>query len=131
MEFLVSKKKGVNISGNFVIEIISAMAIYSMIIPLFIFSIWTWIYQELYFTLQDIPKVSIKDYVKFDRWDLKKLNHIQKMNCVYCEYANGVVSWGKAVAHQTEIYSCAIKHRHLVRGQLEENEKYFKYSEFE
>ena len=59
-----------------------------------------------------------------ERWDLKKLSFLQKINCVYCEYANGILAFAKAVGNQTEIYSCAIKHRHALKGHEYEKKFY-------
>lgn len=108
---------------------LSALAIYSMIIPVFILDIWTTIYQSIYFSITGIPKINKKDYIIFDRWELHKLNLWQRINCVYCEYVNGLLAWAKGVSNQTEIYSCAIKHSARRKGQ--ENEiNFYKYKEF-
>ncbi len=108
---------------------IEALAIYSMIIPVLLLDIWMSIYQAIYFSILDIPKVHKKDYIIFDRWQLHKLNIWQRINCAYCEYVNGLLAWAKGVSNQTEIYSCAIKHSARRKGQ--ENElKFYKYNEF-
>jgi len=130
MQILVTKKRRLFLhEHNPFAVLLAAITIYAMIIPMMISDVATSIYQAIYFSVFDIPKIDRREYVVMDRWDLKKLNLIQKLNCVYCEYGNGVTAWAKAVASQTEIHSCAIKHRHLVRGQ-QEGEDYYKYSDF-
>lgn len=100
------------------------VAIYSMIIPIVILDLSIWIYQSVYFTAMGIPKIKKNQYVRMERWDLSKLTIWQKINCVYCEYANGILAYAKAVGNQTEIYSCAIKHHHALKGHEHEKEFY-------
>ncbi len=45
-----------------------------------------------------------------DRYRLRYLNSIEKLNCVYCEYANGVISYVQEIAGRTEQNWCPIKH---------------------
>ena len=127
MEALVTKKRTPLVSIP--LGFIAAIAIYSMFIPLFVVDVWVSIYQAVYFRIMDIPRMKRSDYVVMDRWDLSRLSLLQKLNCVYCEYVNGITAYAKAIAGQTEIHSCAIKHRHLVRGQ-QEGDQYYKYSDF-
>ena len=109
---------------------IATLMIYSMIIPVLILDLWTTLYQLVYFSAAGIPKIHKKDYIIFDRWELHKLTLWQKINCVYCEYVNGLIAWAKGVSNQTEIYSCAIKHSARRKGQ--ENEiNFYKYEKFE
>lgn len=115
---------------NPLVRIIGAFSIWSLLIPIIIADIWTTIYQEIYFTIYDIPKISKKDYLNMDRWDLDKLNIWQKLSCVYCEYANGTVAWLKAVANQTEINSCAIKHKKHKLGE-DHHKDFYAYEEFQ
>lgn len=95
---------------GFVAQTISSVAILSMIIPLLMIDVTFSLYQAIYFTICDIPKISKKDYITFDRGRLLKLTLLQRMSCHYCDYANGLMAWAKAVANMTEVYSCAIKH---------------------
>ena len=56
------------------------------------------------------------DYLVFDRGQLAYLNTIEKIGCVYCSYANGLLAWITEVAARTEQGFCPIKHsRALVR----------------
>jgi hypothetical protein len=111
------------------IEVLSALIIYSVFIPVVITDLWVSFYQFAYFGIHQIPKVDKRDYVVFDREHLNKLSWLQKVNCIYCEYVNGTAAWVKAVAAQTEIYSCAIKHWHPAKGQ-DHQENFYSYRSF-
>lgn len=91
---------------------ISFFAINAMLIPIVFLDIACSLYQAIYFSIHKIPKLPRSDYVKVQRHLLPGLTLIQKWSCWYCEYTNGVLSWGLAVANQTEVYSCAIKYSH-------------------
>jgi len=39
------------------------------------------------------------------------LKLFQKLNCVYCGYANGVITYAKSIAGETERYWCPVKHK--------------------
>ena len=45
-----------------------------------------------------------------DRHHLSYLNGIEKMNCVYCGYFNGLGAYVQEVVARTEQYWCPIKH---------------------
>src|SRR3990172_1910072 len=106
---IVQEGKRPDFNNNVLVEAVAALAIYSMIVPLLLTDLSITIYQFIFFGVHRIPKISLGEYMVFDRGHLSKLNLWQKINCVYCEYANGIVNWARAVAAQTEIYSCAIK----------------------
>ena len=95
---------------RFVLFVIASIAIYSMIIPLVMLDLWTQAYQAIYFYTYGLPKVPRESYVILDRGNLQGLTGGQRINCAYCDYANGVLAWVCAVAGITEAYSCAIKH---------------------
>lgn len=96
--------------------IITAPIIYSLIIPLFLLDIFMSIYQAICFPIYKIPKVRRSDYFVFDRLSLDYLNGIQKMNCAYCSYGNGVVAFGREIAARSEQYWCPIKHARKIKG---------------
>ncbi len=115
---------------NLLIKAIAGIVIWSGLIPLGILHLWTWMFQEIYFSLLDIPKVPLRDHLTFDRGSLKKLSLGQKLSCAYCDYANGTISWMKAVINRTEVYSCAIRHRTTILGQ-EHQKDYLPYEQFQ
>ena len=85
--------------------------------------IFLWQFQNIYFRIYDIPILKRSQYIILDRYKLGKLSFWQRLNCLYCEYANGLVAFAKAVVNQMELYSCAIKHTHIPPGQ--EHQKVF------
>jgi len=113
----------------FPLVVLSGIVIWLMIIPLFFLDICTAVYHAVYFTINSMPKVPRADHIVIDRQRLTKLNWGQKLNCMYCDYANGVLSWVKAIANTTEAYSCAIKHARTAKGQ-EHQSGYYPYEKF-
>jgi hypothetical protein len=90
---------------------ISTPIIYSLLIPIVIMDIWCEIYHRTCFPLYGLPYVKRKNYVLIDRHKLKYLSFRQKLGCVYCGYANGVVHYCSEIAAQTEKYWCGIMHQ--------------------
>lgn len=86
--------------------------IYGMIIPTLILDISLLIYQGIAFRLYGIPLVRRADYVVFDRRFLDYLNFVQKVNCLYCSYVNGVFAFAVEVGARTERFWCPIKAAH-------------------
>jgi Na+-translocating ferredoxin:NAD+ oxidoreductase RNF subunit RnfB len=68
------------------------------------------IYHSVTFRLYGIKLVNRKKYIKIDRYKLSKLTLLQKFNCVYCGYANGLLAYATAIGVGTEKYWCGIKH---------------------
>jgi hypothetical protein len=54
--------------------------------------------------------VKLGDYIAFDREKLSYLSIIDKLNCAYCSYVNGIFGYASEIGHRTEYYWCAIKH---------------------
>ena len=77
------------------------------------------------FPAYGIPKVRRADYFAFDRRHLAYLNAIERLNCEYCTYANGLIAYVREVVSRTEQYWCPIKHAMRVMGTHE------RYSGFE
>ena len=96
--------------------IITAPVIYSLIFPLLILDIFVSIYQAICFPIYGIPKVRRSEYLVFDRLMLDYLNGIQKINCAFCSYGNGILAFAHEVAARSEQYWCPIKHAKKVQG---------------
>lgn len=96
--------------------ILTAPVIYSMIVPFVILDLWVSFYQAICFRAYRIPQVRRRRYVVFDRSALAYLNLIEKFNCAYCSYGNGVVAYAREIASRTEQYWCPIKHARRVLG---------------
>ncbi|MBT3464432.1 hypothetical protein HOD20_06790 [archaeon] len=92
-------------------HLISTPFIHMMIIPLIIFDLFLEIYHNVCFRLYQIPLRKRSLYIRIDRQKLKYLNPIEKLNCMYCGYANGFIHYAFEIAGDTEGYWCAIKHQ--------------------
>jgi hypothetical protein len=96
--------------------ILTAPAIYALIIPLLLLDLFVAVYQAACFPVYGIPRVRRSDYFAFDRERLAYLNLIEKINCGYCAYANGLLAYVREIASRTEEYWCPIKHARRVLG---------------
>ena len=96
--------------------IITAPVIYAMIVPFVVLDLFVTVYQAVCFPVYGIPKVRRGDYLVFDRHHLAYLNALEKLNCAYCAYANGLIAYVREIAGRTEQYWCPIKHARRVIG---------------
>jgi hypothetical protein len=64
-----------------------------------------------------------------DRHRLVYLNTIEKLNCTYCGYGNGVIAYTHEVIARTEQYWCPIRHARRVRGAHERYPLFFDYGD--
>jgi hypothetical protein len=90
--------------------VLTAPVIYSLIIPFVMLDLLVTLYQRLCFPAYRIALVRRADFIRIDRHHLQYLNALQKLNCVYCGYCNGVIAYVQEVAGRTEAYWCPIKH---------------------
>lgn len=100
----------INIRGYARIAIATPF-IYSVFIPLVLLDVTMELYHHIAFPLYGIPRLNRKEYIVFDRHKLSYLNYMEKVNCVYCSYANGLLAYAKAIAAETEKMWCPIKHK--------------------
>jgi len=75
-----------------------------------IMDIYIEIFHRFSFLFYGIPYVKRGNYIRIDRHKLSYLNPLQKLYCVYCGYANGVLQYWVKIFGETEKYWCAIKH---------------------
>jgi len=78
------------------------------------------IYHRITFPLYGLNYVDRSKFIQLDRHKLSYLTLIQKINCAYCGYANGLAAYFVAVAGETEKYWCGIKHEHIKRPHHKE-----------
>lgn len=104
------------ISGARPLVVLTAPFIYSLIVPLVLLDIFVSVYQAVCFPAYGIEKVRRADYLIFDRNHLAYLNALEKMNCAYCSYANGLLAYVHEIAGRTEAYWCPIKHARKAAG---------------
>lgn len=96
---------------------VSAPFVYGMIVPIMLLDLSLVIFQATCFRLWGVERAKRRDYVIVDRHSLAYLNGLEKLNCVYCGYANGVFAFARELAARTEKYWCPIKHAIRVRQQ--------------
>lgn len=63
-----------------------------------------------------IAKADQARYVLLDWGGLRYLNWIERLNCNYCGYANGLIAYAREIAARTEQYFCPIKHARRCSG---------------
>lgn len=100
--------------------VLTAPVIYSLIVPLVLLDICVSIYHAVCFPAYGIEKVKRSDYLIFDRGHLAYLNALEKLNCAYCSYANGLLAYVREIAGRTEAYWCPIKHAKKAIGAHEQ-----------
>ncbi len=101
--------------------ILSSPLIYVCVVPFLLLDLAVAIYQFVCFPIYRIPKVQRNDYLIFDRGRLAYLNAIEKVACVYCSYANGLLAYIAEIAARTEQHFCPIKH---ARAVLQSHSRY-------
>jgi len=89
------------------------------------------VFQNVCFPVYGIPKVRRSDYVVIDRQHLSYLNLIERLNCVYCSYFNGVIAYSREIAGRTEQYWCPIKHARKIKSFHSRYKNFFDYGDAE
>ncbi|MCA9397498.1 hypothetical protein KC573_01600 [candidate division WWE3 bacterium] len=92
-------------------HLVSIPFIYMMVVPLVFLDIFMEVYHRICFPLYGLPLFTRNNYIRIDRQKLSYLTLIEKLNCMYCGYANGLLAYGVAIAGKTEEYWCGIKHQ--------------------
>ena len=109
----------------------TAPVIYSLIIPLVLIDAWASLYQAVCFRAWGIVRAPRSHYVVLDRGRLAYLNGIEAVNCVFCEYANGVIAYVREIASRTEQYWCPIKHALRITDPHERYARFLEYGDAE
>jgi len=84
--------------------------IYGLVFPMLLLDVALTVYQWVCFPLFGIQKVRRSECWVFDRAHLAYLNAVEKLNCAYCSYGNGLAAYFTEIASRTEQYWCPIKH---------------------
>jgi hypothetical protein len=113
------------------LNILTAPVIYAGFVPFILLDLFLWLYQMICFPIYGIPKARRSDYLVFDREDLPYLNSIEKFNCFYCSYGNGLMAYGREVAARTEQYWCPIKHARRIKAAHDRYPRFFEYGDAE
>lgn len=113
--------------GAPVLTVLSAPVIYSMLVPAVLIDLGITIYQAICFPIYGIPKVKRSDHIILDRHYLKYLNYIERINCDYCSYFNGLASYITEIAARSEQYWCPIKH---ASGNAQRHSRYHHFFDY-
>ncbi len=92
------------------LSVLTAPVIYALFFPILLLDLSITVYQHICFRAYGLARVKRGDYFVYDRTHLAYLNLIEKINCAYCSYGNGVMAYGREVVARTEQYWCPIKH---------------------
>jgi hypothetical protein len=113
------------------LNILTAPIIYAGFAPFALLDLFLWLYQGSCFPIYGISRVRRADYLIFDREDLPYLNWIEKFNCFYCSYGNGLMAYAREIAARTEQYWCPIKHARRIKAAHEHYPRFFEYGDAE
>lgn len=91
-------------------HILTAPLIYSLFIPFVLLDVLVTLYQHVCFRVYRIPLVRRREYLVIDHQHLVYLNIVEKFNCMYCGYSNGLIEYVREVTSRTEQFWCPIKH---------------------
>jgi len=121
---LLRKKVRIFLKESPLLNYLTAPVIWSIILPALLLDAFVSVYQYICFPVYRIPRVKRGRYIIMDRHALGYLNIIEKINCVYCGYFNGLMAYIQEIAARTEQYWCPIKHARRV-GYTHNRYKYF------
>ena len=97
---------------RFIPHIISMPFLWFPLPIIILLDIFGELYHHLCFPLYGIKKVKRSEYIQIiDRAKLAYLTPFQKLGCMYCGYANGLLLYFKEIAGRTETYWCGIMHQ--------------------
>jgi hypothetical protein len=113
------------------LTILTAPLIYSLIVPVALLDLWVTTYQAVCFRAYGIARVRRSAYIVIDRHALAYLNGVEKLNCVFCGYANGVFAYVREVAGRTEQYWCPIRHARRIRAPHPHYREFVEYGDAE
>lgn len=108
---------------------ISVPFIYGMVVPLVFLDACISLYQAVCFPLYRIAPVRRRDYFSYDHARLSYLNGLEKLYCLYCSYANGLLAYSREIAARTEQYWCPIKHSRPLAGTHSRYPRFLDYGD--
>ncbi len=110
-------------------HILSAPIIWSVLFPTILFDIFVSLYHSICFPIYGIPKVKRSNYIVFDRHYLNYLNIVEKINCAYCSYFNGLIAFTQEIAARTEQFWCPIKHARRISTLHSRYQRFLDYGD--
>jgi hypothetical protein len=112
-------------------NLLTAPFIWFMLIPALFLDLSVTAFQATCFRIYGIPRVKRSRYIVIDRHSLAYLNIIEKINCMYCGYFNGLVAYVQEVAARTEQFWCPIKHARRLAAMHSRYGKFVEYGDAE
>ena len=119
------------IGGARLSVVLTAPVIYAMIVPFVLLDLFVTVFQVICFPVYQIEKVSRADYITFDRKHLSYLNALEKLNCIYCAYGNGILAYATEIAGRTEKRWCPIKHAKRLASVHRHYSEFLEYGDAE
>jgi hypothetical protein len=113
------------------LHFLAAPIIYGMVIPAILLDVLIFIYQHVVFRIFKFEFLKRSDYIVFDHNYLGYLNPIEKLNCLYCSYVNGLMLYASSIAGRTEFYFCPIKHAKKIVSHHKYYEEFLSYGDEE
>lgn len=110
-----------------ILSVITAPVIYSLIFPALMLDLFVSTYQFICFPVYKIKKVKRRDYIIVDRHNLKYLNILERINCLYCGYVNGLFGYVQEIGGRTEQYWCPIKHARRIKNH---HSRYYTFTDY-
>ena len=119
------------LADSYLLVILTTPVIWAVLLPIACLDLVVSIYQALCFGIYGIPKVRRGEYILLDRHRLAYLNFLEKLNCQYCGYGNGVLAYASEVAARTEQFWCPIKHALRIKSMHGRYKFFFDYGDAE
>jgi hypothetical protein len=113
------------------LNILTAPFIWFILIPALFLDLSVTVFQAVCFRAYGIPRVKRRRYIVIDHQSLAYLNFIEKLNCMYCSYVNGLIAYIREIAGRTEQYWCPIKHARLQASMHSRYGKFLEYGDAE
>jgi len=110
-------------------SLLTAPVIYSMLLPILIVDLGFSLFQHTCLRAYGVPVVTRRRYMVNDRHKLAYLNVIEKVNCSYCGYANGVMAYAREIISRTEQHWCPIRHARHVPDAHKRYVRFFPYGD--
>jgi hypothetical protein len=95
--------------------VLTSPVTYSVLLPFLVLDLWATVFQAICFRAWGVKLVRRRQFFAIDRHRLPYLNGVEKLNCLYCSYANSVIAYVREIAARTEQYWCPIRHARRVR----------------
>lgn len=113
------------------LNILTAPLIWLILLPALLLDLSVTIFQVVCFRVYGIPRVKRRHYIVIDHQALAYLNPIEKLNCMYCGYFNGLIAYVCEVAARTEQYWCPVKHARRLAAMHSRYGKFLEYGDVE